>query len=158
MTKLLARSITPIWYLSSLFIVAVLFNYPWEIAQGFLFFGMGSAKGVWWHCFIASLGDGVIIWIIYLTGWRFFRQPDWFVEPYRAKYLVMIGTGFSISIAVEWLAVHVLHRWSYMEQMPIIPVLNIGLIPILQMLLLPAWIFHLVAKWAAHRARLSQDD
>jgi len=52
-----------------LFIVAVLANYLWELAQAPLYVGMESFRVVWWHCFVASLGDGLLVLGIFVTGW-----------------------------------------------------------------------------------------
>jgi len=52
-----------------LFVVAVLANYLWELAQAPLYVGMESFRAVWWHCFVASLGDGLLVLGIFVTGW-----------------------------------------------------------------------------------------
>lgn len=131
--------------LAWLFVVAVVVNYFWEVGQGFLFEGMNSWESVWWHCFVASLGDGIIVWIIHAVGWMLFQRPDWFMAPDKSGYGVMLLTGFIIAVVVEWGAVHVLQRWSYTEAMPVIPGLDIGITPILQMLILPPIIFYIVS-------------
>ena len=46
---------------AAIFVVAVLGNYPWELAQAPLYVGMESFRAVWWHCFVASLGDGLLV-------------------------------------------------------------------------------------------------
>jgi len=134
------------WRLVAIFAVAVSLNYAWEIGQAFLYVGMDYAKGIWWHCFVASLGDGVLLWIIHLVGWGVFRRSDWFMLPKRGRYAVMLATGMLIGIAVEWVAVHLLQRWQYTDAMPLLPGFGIGLVPILQMLILPPVIFAIVAK------------
>lgn len=55
--------------LATIFVVAVLFNYPWELAQSPLYVGMESFSAVWWHCFVSSLGDGVLVLLIFAAGW-----------------------------------------------------------------------------------------
>lgn len=103
---------------------------------------------MWWHCFVASLGDGILVWIIYLVGWSAFRQSDWFIQPGGWHYSVMLAAGLIIGIVVEWIAVHSVNRWAYTALMPLIPGLAIGLVPVLQMLILPPVIFRIVAAWA----------
>ncbi len=137
--------LSPLSILVWVFAVAVGVNYFWEIGQGFLFEGMNSWENIWWHCFVASLGDGIILWIIYAAGWVVFRRPDWFFDPQVKGYILMLIIGLIIAVVVEWVAVHMLQRWSYAKAMPVIPVLNIGITPILQMLLLPPIIFYVVA-------------
>jgi hypothetical protein len=138
--------LNPFWVIAKIFIVAVVLNYVWEIAQGILYAGMDYKKDIWLHCFIASLGDGLLVWIIHLVGWGAFGRSDWFMLHHRGPWLVMIATGLLIGIMVEWVAVHLLGRWSYTDQMPLVPGLEIGLVPILQMLVLPPLVFAIVAK------------
>ena len=138
----------PLRTLAGLFVVSVVLNYFWEIGQAFLFVGADSWENIWWHCFVASLGDGLMVWTIHAAGWIFFSRSDWFVAPQLKGYGVMLLSGLTISVAVEWLAVHVLQRWTYAADMPVIAVItgvNIGLTPLLQMLILPPVIFYIVA-------------
>ncbi|MEO5659409.1 MAG: hypothetical protein ABIQ90_06375 [Polaromonas sp.] len=137
----------PLPTLAALFVVSVVLNYFWEIAQGFLFVGMESWKNIWWHCFVASLGDGLIVWAIHAAGWRFFRRADWFMSAQLKVYGVMLMSGLIIAVAVEWLAVHLLQRWTYTAKMPVLPGVNIGIVPLLQMLILPPLIFYIAEKW-----------
>ena len=136
----------PAYKLISLFIVAVVLNYVWELAQAPLYVGLEDYDTrVFWHCFVASLGDGIMVLLIVAAGWITLRQPDWFVRPGISGYLVMIVAGLLLAVLVEWVAVHRLGHWAYTERMPTIPRLEIGLMPILQMLVLPTVIFRLVA-------------
>lgn len=143
--------VTLLWNLAAIFVVSVALNYAWELAQGFLYVGMDYTKGIWWHCFVASLGDGLLLWIIFLIGWVAFRQPGWFVRPSRSHYAVMLISGLVIGIAVEWVAVHLLDRWSYTDNMPLIWGFEVGVVPILQMLILPPVIFAIVGKSGARK-------
>src|SRR5262245_36509341 len=36
---------------------------------------------VWWHCFIASLGDGLLILGIFAAGWIALGRQTWIVHP-----------------------------------------------------------------------------
>ena len=132
---------------AALFVVAVLSNYPWELAQAPLYVGIERFRAVWWHCFVASLGDGVLVLGIFAIGWLLLRQHTWFVHPGVQGYGVMVTTGLVLGISIGWIAVHLLGRWMYTAGMPRIPGLAVGLVPVLQMLLLPPLIFHLVARW-----------
>lgn len=136
---------TMIWYLSAIFIVAAALNFVWEVGQSFLYVGMDYDLAMIARCMRAALGDGLILWVIYLFGLIIFRNRRWFVHPSASHYAVMLTAGLAISVIVEWIALDVLNRWSYTASMPIIPILNIGLIPVLQMLLLPPIIFATVA-------------
>jgi hypothetical protein len=143
------------------FLVAVALNYPWELAQGRLFEGMSDLKVALWHCFVASLGDGILVLIVLAFGMGVLRRDDWFERPGLHGYLVMLPTGIILAVAVEAVAVHVLHRWTYTDAMPRIPGLEIGLVPIAQMLVLPPLIFFLASAILTkygRRSPLGKDD
>ena len=105
------------------------------------------------HCIIPSLGDGVIVLIIFSVGWWVLRRADWFVRPSASTYALMLATGLVIAILIEWIAVYGIDRWSYTARMPILPVLGVGLSPVLQMLMLPPIIFKVAALWLERRQR-----
>lgn len=128
-----------------IFVVAVLFNYPWELAQTPLYEGMGDFSRMLWHCFSASLGDGALVLLIFGTGWATLGRQDWFVRPGARGYAVMLAAGLVIAVAVEWAAVRAAGSWTYNDRMPVVPALGLGLAPIAQMLLLPPLIFRVVA-------------
>ena len=137
----------PVYKLITVFIAAVLLNYFWELAQAPLYLEMEEYNAVvFWHCFVASLGDGVMVLLIVAAGWITLRKPDWFVRPDVGGYFVMIAAGLLLAVSVEWMAVHELGRWAYAERMPIVPGLGIGLVPIAQMLILPPVIFRISAS------------
>lgn len=50
----------------AIFVIAVAVNYVWELAQAPLYGPMEGA--IWWHCFVASIGDGVIVLLIFAIG------------------------------------------------------------------------------------------
>ena len=145
----------PAGKLIAVFIVAVLLNYLWELGQAPLYLGMEEYNGgVFWHCFVASLGDGIMVLLIVTAGWITLRQPAWFVRPGVRGYLVMITTGLVLAVVIEWIAVHKLGRWVYAEKMPTVPGMGIGLVPIAQMLILPPVIFRITAAIGLRKGRM----
>ena len=130
-----------------LFAVAVVINYPWELAQSRLYKGVEDFSVAWWHCGIAALGDGILVLLIHAVGLGVFRKKDWFGHPGTSEFAVMSGTGLVIGVSVEWVAVYIARRWTYKTSMPLVPVLGVGLVPVLQMLVLPPIIFRIVAAW-----------
>ncbi len=140
-----------------IFVVGTLVNYAWELAQTPLYEGIGSFSRLLWHCLLASLGDGLLVLLIYAAGWIAFRQSDWYVRPGWRGYLLMLATGLLIAVAIEWVAMGVADQWRYSERMP--RVLGIGLAPIAQMLILPPLIFR-IAAWcpAWWRSRLTNSS
>ena len=134
------------------FIVSVLLNYLWELAQAPLYVGMEDYNaGVFWHCFVASVGDGIMVLLIVAAGWIMLKRIDWFEQPGIAGYVVMLTAGFILALLVEWLGVHVLRRWEYSDRMPLLPALRLGVAPIAQMLFLPPLIFRIVRFFSANR-------
>jgi hypothetical protein len=131
--------------IAAVFIVAVAVNYPWELAQAPLYEGVSDFNLALRHCFVASLGDGLLVLLIFGAGWAALRRSDWFVNPGRRGYLVMLASGLVIGVVVEWTAVHVMGRWAYAPLMPVIPILDVGLAPVAQMLALPPLIFRAIA-------------
>ena len=143
-----ARWRTLMW----IFIVAVVMNDLWELAQASLYVGLESFNTqVFWHCFVASVGDGVLVLVIVAVGWISFQRWDWFQTPGVAGYLVMLGAGLVLDVLVEWVRMQVLGRWEYTDKMPTIPGVGVGLVPIGQMLVLPQLIFRIVTVLRAKR-------
>ena len=136
----------------TIFVLAVIVNYPWELAHSSLYEGMSDFSFSLWHCFMASLGDGLLILLIFGAGWAALRRSDWFVNPGRRGYLLMLAVGLVIGVVVEWAAVHAMKRWAYAPRMPMIPIFNIGLTPVAQLVALPPLIFRVVAM--SHRGNV----
>lgn len=130
--------------LALIFLVAIAFNYPWELAQAPLYVGMDDFSAALSHCFLSSVGDGFLVLAIVVTGWFVLGESDWFAHPGAGGYLLMLAVGGFIAVSVEWAAVHVAERWSYTDRMPRVPGLDVGVLPIAQMLLLPPLIFRTV--------------
>jgi hypothetical protein len=130
-----------------IFIVAVALNYVWEVAQAPMYAGLEDWNSVWWHCFVAALGDGILVWLIFLVGWITFRRFDWYAPLNSRALALMLLAGLFIGFGIEWVAINLLGRWAYTVDMPLLPGLDVGLVPVLQMLLLPPAIFRIAARW-----------
>jgi hypothetical protein len=131
------------------FVIAVVVNYAWELAQSPLYAGQDDVRTLLWHCLRAAGGDGILVLVIFAGGALVMRRPDWHVHPGRSGYLWMLSAGLLIGVAVEWVAVHVAGRWVYGPGMPVIPGLEIGVVPVFQMLVLPPLIFRIASAWRA---------
>ena len=140
--------------LAALFVISALVNLPWEVAQMPLYAEEGSWLEFVLHCLIPSLGDGFIVILIFCVGWVARGRSDWTDQPNWPAYALMLMTGFSIAVMIEWLGFYVLKRWGYTASMPLLPVLGIGVVPVLQMLILPPLIFRMTSWWLArwHRS------
>ena len=137
--------------IASLFVVSVPLNFVWELAQMPLYVDNVNLLDFAQHCIIPSLGDGVILLIIFGVGCWVLRRADWFVRPSAPAYALMLVSGLIIAILIEWVAVYRMGRWSYTTRMPVLPLLGVGLSPVLQMLLLPPVIFKATAWWLERR-------
>lgn len=134
-------------WLAALFAVAVLVNFVWEMAQSPLYAGAFNVSTAFWHCLVASLGDGLLVLLIFSIGWMITHRPYWFERPGVGGYALMMVTGLAISMGVEFLAVQIGEWWSYTKRMPLVPVLGVGLAPVAQMLILPPLTFYLTTAW-----------
>jgi hypothetical protein len=74
-----------------IFIPAVIINYPWELAHSQLYEGMSDFGLALWYCFVASLGDWLLVFLIFGAGCAVFRRSDWFVSPEQRGYFVNVG-------------------------------------------------------------------
>lgn len=137
--------------LITIFVISVLFNFPWEVVQMPLYVEDGNLLEFAAHCFVPSLGDGIIVLIIFGVGWLVQGRSDWSDRPGITGYALMLFTGFAIAVIIEWGAVYVIERWSYTANMPQLPGLGVGVVPILQMVVLPPLIFKLTGWWLKRR-------
>src|SRR5205807_2096564 len=85
-------------------VMAILVNYLWELVQAPLYVGLESySTTVLWHCFVASLGDGLMVLLIVAAGWITLRRWDWFEQPAVVGYVVMVTAGLVMAVLIEWL-------------------------------------------------------
>ena len=125
--------------------LAFFFNVSWEILQMPLFKG-----GVydWQHimfCGLASIADVIMVLIIYFGFALIYKNAFW-VKNLNTKsiiLLLLIG-GIGAVLAEVWQLS--IGTWSYTSDMPLIPVVNVGLSPVLQFMILPILIYRLSFK------------
>lgn len=116
-----------------------LLHFAWEMMQVPWFEGMTEAShgAVVWLCTRAALGDVVIALAAFWVACLVARGRQWIMQARRRPLLVMLLTGVVVTLAFEWLATGPLERWQYAGEMPVVPVVGVGLTPLLQWLLLP---------------------
>ena len=120
------------------FILTFVLNFIWEVSQAFLYTShyVGISKLIKVH-FIASLGDILIISIIFLLSYMV-SSFNFLKDKLNIKnFLLVIVIGFVVAVFVEKYFL-MTGKWQYNFMMPVIPFLNVGLIPILQLMLIPA--------------------
>lgn len=133
---------------AALVLVAVPLHLAWEVTQimAYDFPQMGVIVNVI-GCFIPTLGDGLIMLIIYWSGWLVFRDPGWILRLRVKEYIFIALLGFALAVAIEWNALYRTGAWDYTPTMPRIPITGIGLLPVLQMLVLPPTTALVVQHW-----------
>ena len=133
---------------ATVFVAAVMLNYPWERVQARLYVGPNGADIPWWLCVTASLVDGLFMVFLLWVGRVLWGDRAWILHPGMRGYLLMLTAGALFSVGVEWTTVYLLHWWTYGDRMPLVPGLRIGVAPLAQMLVLPPVIFFLIARWS----------
>lgn len=63
--------------LAALFVISVLLNFAWEVAQMPLYVEDGNWFEFALHCIIPSLGDGFIVMLIFGVGCAVRGRSDW---------------------------------------------------------------------------------
>ncbi|MEO5677878.1 MAG: hypothetical protein ABIQ84_10040 [Usitatibacter sp.] len=126
---------------------ALWLNFAWEMLQAPWFVGMLDKP--WWdataECLRAAGGDAVMILIAFATVSLPPRATWWMDRPARAPLAAYLILAALQGLALEWFSLRA-GRWSYLPEMPVEPILGLGLAPILQWLTLPA-----AALWMARR-------
>lgn len=123
-------------FLAALFAVSFAVNWPWEMLQMPAYTDMSQQP--WQHtvlrCTVASIGDGAITLMAFGVGALI--SPVVRARSTGSKtYVLLASIGAVFAIVIEHVALHA-EEWSYNEQMPIVPLLGVGLYPLLQLTVL----------------------
>ena len=132
------------------FVSAVALNFGWEMAQARLYQPMGTVWEATRRCFVASLGDGLVILLVVASGAMLFRSVRWFVEPTPARYAVAALTGLIFAVAIELWGLAT-GRWAYQARMPRLPGTELGAVPLAQMVILTPLSLWLAGAWRSRR-------
>lgn len=84
----------------------------------------------------ATFGDVVITWLLY--GWAALVAGQWrwiFGQSVLRGWLALELGAFAVDFAIEWHALGT-GRWSYLDTMPTLTGLDVGLVPTLQLMIL----------------------
>lgn len=120
--------------------VSLLLNIVWENAQAPLY---QEYSNFWQHlliCSVASLGDVLVILVLYLVLAIANRDMLWVAKMSKKDVAISIILGALVSIGIEKWALAT-GRWQY-DSMPLIPYIEVGLLPVLQMSLLPLLVYY----------------
>ncbi len=138
-------------FLIWLFVFAFLLNWFWEILQVPAYETMAGFSRLEKIYIItrASFADAAITLGIYGIGAAAARQSRWAMDGGWKCYLVFALLGAAAATIIEWIAL-AFDFWRYHGQMPIVPVLGVGLSPFLQLTLLAPAALRL-AVWRSGR-------
>lgn len=95
------------------------------------------------HC---TLGDMVIATMALVLSFLLAGDPAWPQAGFRRVTVLTTAAGVGYTIFSEWLNLVVRVSWQYAPEMPVIPLLGIGLSPLLQWLIVPP-----LGLWFARR-------
>ena len=132
-----SRSRRVLAFIARLFAISFCVNWFWETLQMPAYAAL--AQQPWYEtvlgCTVASVGDGVATVMAYAVGAVVSVRLRQRTRAGVFGYATLAILGAAIAVAVERFALHT-GSWSYSEQMPIVPALEIGLVPLLQLTIL----------------------
>lgn len=134
-------------------VFAFLLNFPWEFLQVPLFAGMAQMPH--WQavkmCTRAALGDVVIMLLSFWLVSAVRKSRHWVFAPSPREFVLLVCTGVLTTVGIElavlqgsWVA-----SWHYAPEMPLVPVLGVGLAPVLQWVVLPPLVVWFVGSRSA---------
>jgi hypothetical protein len=134
-----------------------LVSFAWEMFQ-MPFYAMDQLS-VWQvtkSCDIASVGDAGIMVFAYWIAAIATGDRIW-LRGARARALTAyLGTGLSITIVVEHLALRSDWGWQYDDTMPLIG--GVGLVPLVMWIIVPLVTMKLAERSVVHSGPTSQAD
>ena len=136
---------------TTLVVLALPLQLLWEIAQFPLYtvWHEGDWSYILYGLVHCTLGDLLIhlgaFWIISLLN----RSRRWIYSPKLVNVLLFIIIGLGYTIYSEIVNTRIKGTWGYTENMPIVPVFDIGGTPFMQWLLIPPvlqWLINIISQ------------
>lgn len=128
------------YYIVNIALIAFLFNICWELFHGPLYEGF---QYDWSHirmCLLASVTDMLTLLVMLFGLGIFYKNIFWSQKLSTYKIIMIMITGGTGTILLERWHIATNH-WKYAEEMPLLPIIDVGLTPFLQFTLLPIVIF-----------------
>lgn len=94
---------------------------------------------------LCSLADVLLIFLVYFLVATIFRNAHWIHRFTAAQILTTLLISALVSFVAEKIALY-LNWWTYTDQMPMVPLLDIGMSPFLAITLLPTFTLLLARK------------
>lgn len=130
-------------YVTKIIVISIFLNFIWEMLQMPLYENFSFSVSTTIFCLLASLGDAIIVLIIYFIGSALFKSDSWFLRFNLKTIIYITVAGLILSVSGELIALN-LNLWNYSSLMPESFYTSIGLSPVLQMIILPILIFKIV--------------
>jgi len=127
-------------YVIKIIVISFILNFVWEMVQMPLYENFSFSGTTTIFCLLASLGDAVMILIIYFIGSALFKSYSWFFRLNLKTIIYIAIAGLVLSVSGELIALN-LNLWNYSSLMPRLFFTSIGLSPVLQMVILPILTF-----------------
>lgn len=122
-------------YFIKLVVTAFLLNIMWENLHDGLYTNVIPwMKNMGY--FLCSLGDAVLVVIIYVVVAQIANDIKWGQKPSANHLLWVLLIGTIVALIAEKTAL-LLNWWQYNEQMPVLSLLGVGVSPWLQITLTP---------------------
>ena len=127
-------------YVIKIIVISFILNFVWEMVQMPLYENFSFSGTTTILCLLASLGDAVMILIIYFIGSALFKSYSWFCRLNLKTIIYIALAGLVLSVSGELIALN-LNLWNYSSSMSKLFFTSIGLSPVLQMVTLPILTF-----------------
>ena len=129
------------YYVLNIAITALAVNLIWEVAQGPLYEGFDYD---WKHisfCTLASVAYMLMILLLFFGLGMLYRNIFWIRNLNLNKTMVLVSIGTLGAILAEmW---HTSSGdWGYSEEMPLLPLVDVGISSVLQFAILPSLVFY----------------
>lgn len=134
--------------------IALPLYFAWEMLQMPAFTGLPESvlRATAW-CALATLGDGVLVVVVFVIAAVLFADRCWFAPPRPGRYVVAVFIGVLLNVAAESLLARGAGLWGYAPWQPVVPVVNVGALAVVQPVILLPLSFSLLARWDPHAER-----
>lgn len=125
-------------------IIGFILSFLWENQH----FSLYSNYAQWMeqvYFVLCSLADVLLIFLVYFLVALIFRNAYWIHRFTAAQTLTTLLISALVSFLAEKISLY-MNWWIYTDQMPLVPLLDIGLSPFLAITLLPIITFLLSRK------------
>ena len=132
-------------YVINIALTAFMFNLLWEIAHGFLYEGFQYDMKHIAFCALATVADVLMVLLLFFGFAILYKDVYWIREMNIQRLALLVAVGTIGAILGElWHTAR--GDWAYAPNMPLLPIVKVGLSPVVQFALLPWLIFSAVVK------------